>query len=201
MYRQIVFSLLLMAVWPLTTQGAEEAPAQDQVLALEAEPTGGDFTLNSLQGPVSTKDLRGKVIMLYFGYTKCPDVCPSSLAFMTQAMNELSAEEQKDVVGIFVSVDPKRDSVEILAEYAGYFHENYIGVTGSEAEIARVAKLFGAQYYTVELEDSAFGYAVNHSSATYMVDQRGGLRFVFPHETPPKVLLEAMRYLLTEGHT
>jgi protein SCO1/2 len=138
------------------------------------------------------------VILLYFGYTKCPDVCPTSLALITQAINELSGDELKEVVSLFVSVDPKRDTPQSLAEYVGYFHDNFIGVTGSPAEVAEAARRYGAQYHEVELKDSALGYAVNHSSATYLVDAAGELRFVFPHETPPSVLLEGVRYLLAE---
>lgn len=199
MFMRIFFCSLICVVWSLHVYGVEGEPRQDKVLEQTAAPTGGDFTLHSVKGPVSTKDLRGKVIMLYFGYTKCPDVCPTSLAFMTQALNELSSEELKNVIGIFVSVDPKRDTLKTLDEYVGYFHENYIGLTGSAAEVAEVAKLYGAQYYEEELKDSAFGYSVNHSSATYLIDRQGKLRFVFPHETPPAILLEGIRHLSVDN--
>ncbi len=199
MFMRFFFCAFICVVWSLHAYGAEGEPRQDKVLEQAVAPTGGDFTLQSVKGPVSTRDLRGKVILLYFGYTKCPDVCPTSLAFMTQALNELSPEELKNVIGIFVSVDPKRDTLKTLDEYVGYFHENYIGLTGSAAEVAEVAKLYGAQYYEEELKDSAFGYSVNHSSATYLIDRQGKLRFVFPHETPPGILLEAIRHLSVDN--
>ncbi len=198
MYKSIFLGLLLALGWMINVQGADAKP-QDRILEQAAAPTGGDFTLQSVNGPVSTAALRGKVILLYFGYTMCPDICPTSLSFMTQALNDLSEDELEDVVGIFVSVDPQRDNVKKLGDYVGYFHKNYIGVTGTEAEVAEVAKLYGAQYYAVELKDSAIGYSVNHSSATYMIDTKGQLKFIFPHETPPKVMLEALRYLMAES--
>ena len=196
---RVVLSLLLVLGCAIEAHATEQAPAQDEVLAQTAAPTGGDFTLQSINGPVSTRDLRGKVLMLYFGYTKCPDVCPTSLAYMTQTLHELSPEELQQVVSLFISVDPKRDNVQALADYVGYFHENFIGLTGSADEIAAVARLYGAQYHEVELPGSAFGYSVNHSSATYLIDKKGELRLVFPHQTAPSIMLEGLRYLLMEG--
>ena len=169
---------------------------QDAIPETEDAPPGGDFTLQSKYGPVSLKDFRGKVVFLYFGYTKCPDICPTSLAFITETLSDLSDEELEKVKSIFVSVDPKRDTPEDLAEYVEYFHPNFVGVTGSEKEIAEMSKLYGAQYYEVELEGSAFGYSVNHSAAVYLIQPDGGLRFIFPHATPSSVMLEAVRYLL-----
>ncbi|WP_294042909.1 SCO family protein [Thiolapillus sp.] len=122
--------------------------------------------------------------------------CPTSLSYMAQAFNELNDGELKKVVGVFVSVDPKRDTFELLDEYVDYFHPNFIGVTGKPEEIAKAAKLYGAQYYEVELKDSAFGYAVNHSAATYLIAPDGELRFIFPHGTSPEVISEAIRYVL-----
>ena len=199
MFRRVLLSLLLVLGCAVGSQAAEDAPHQDKVLELDQVPSGGDFTLQSIKGPVSTRDLRGKVLILYFGYTKCPDVCPTSLAFITQALSELSPEELQQVVGLFISVDPKRDNVQVLADYVAYFHESFIGLTGSADEIAAVAKLYGAQYHEVQLPGSAFGYSVNHSSATYLIDKKGMLRLMFPHQTEPSIMLEGLRYLMAEG--
>jgi protein SCO1 len=199
MYRWVFFVLLLVLSCAIEALATEDVQQQDEVLELDKAPSGGDFTLQSIDGPVSTKDLRGKVLMLYFGYTKCPDVCPTSLAYITQTLHELTPEELPQVVGIFISVDPKRDNVQALHDYVSYFHENFIGLTGSAEEIAEVAKLYGAQYHEVQLPGSAFGYSVNHSSATYLIDKKGELRFVFPHQTAPSIMLEGLRYLMAEG--
>ena len=165
---------------------------------LNTAPTGGDFTLESAAGPVSTRSFRGKQILLYFGYTQCPDVCPTSFSLMAQALNELDPQELEKVVGLFVSVDPKRDTVAILAEYVDYFHPSFIGVTGDPESIETAAKLFGVQYSYTDASDSAMGYIVNHSAAVYLIDQQGELRFAFPHETPPETMLGAIRMLLEE---
>jgi len=171
---------------------------QAQTAQRQEAPSGGDFTLHAASGTVALSDFRGKVVMLYFGYTTCPDICPSALSFLTQALNELNEEELQKVQGIFVSVDPKRDTPEKLAQYVDYFHPNLIGVTGTAEEVAKAAKLYGAQYYEAELEDSPIGYAVNHSSVTYLITSDGALRFIFPHGTPPSVMLKAIRYVLDE---
>ncbi len=188
----LVFWLLWMPL--LLADGQPEG--NTELPGITEAPPGGDFTLHSSKGPFVLKDYRGKAVLLYFGYTQCPDVCPTSLSYLTQAFHELNDEELKKVVGVFVSVDPKRDSFELLDEYVAYFHPNFIGVTGSEKELAEAAALYGAQYYEVELEGSAFGYAVNHSAATYLIAPNGELRFIFPHDTSSEVISEAIRYVL-----
>ena len=188
----LVFGLLFL----LPVLAGEPVVRKDGVPGITEAPPGGDFSLHSSRGPFSLKDLQGKVVLLYFGYTRCPDVCPTSLSFMTQALNMLNDEELKKVQGVLVSVDPKRDTFDVLDEYAEYFHPNLMGVTGSEKEVAVAAGLYGAQYYEVELKGSAFGYSVNHSAVTYLIGKEGELRFIFPHGTPSSVILEAIRYSL-----
>ncbi|MBV2121144.1 MAG: SCO family protein [Candidatus Thiodiazotropha sp. (ex Ctena orbiculata)] len=196
MFRNFLFFMVL-SVFVSSVQSAESV-ARDRVLDLRGEQLGGDFTLQSSQGEFSLEQLRGKVVVLFFGYTKCPDVCPSSLALLSQALNELSEEELQQVRGVFISVDPKRDTFQTLDDYVSYFHPNLIGVTGSESEVAKVAKLYGAQYVEVKLEASAFAYAVDHSATTYLISPQGELRFLLPHQTPSVMMLEAIRYLLAE---
>jgi len=207
MIRSTVMTICLLGIISPTLLYAADKPAGSigqarsekvQVPPTQEAPTGGDFTLQADSGPVALQDFRGKVVMLYFGYTSCPDICPSALSFLTQALNELNDEELKKVQGIFISVDPKRDTPKKLAEYTNYFHPNLIGITGSEQEVAAAAKLYGARYYEEELEGSPIGYAVNHSSVTYLVTSDGALRFIFPHGTPPSVILKAIRYVLNE---
>ncbi len=188
--------LFLMLPWGLANA---ETGTKSELQPLSSALTGGDFTLQSIDGPVSTKAFRGKLILLYFGYTQCPDVCPTSFSLMAQALNELDEQELAHISGIFVSVDPKRDSVERLAEYVDYFHPSFIGVTGSPDEISAAAKGYGVQYSFTDASDSAMGYIVNHSAAVYLIDQQGVLRFAFPHETPPETMLGAIRMLFEEA--
>lgn len=189
--RAILFFLLM----PLLVMAQELRPP-DQMPKIKEAPPGGDFMLHSSNGPFSLQEQRGRVVLLYFGYTKCPDICPTSLASLAVALNQLEKEELSKVQGVFITVDPERDTLELLDDYVEYFHPSLVAVTGSKDEIAAAARFYGAKYYEVELEGSAFGYAVNHSAAIYLVTPEGELRFIFPHGTPSYVILEAIRYVL-----
>ena len=194
MFRIILFFFALLIQF--SSAASDDIAQKDEILSTSSEYPGGDFTLYSSQGKFTLKQLRGKIAVIYFGYTKCPDVCPTSLAIIAQALNELSEDELKSVQGVFVSVDPKRDSFQVLDQYVSHFHPNLVGITGKESSIAEIAKRYGVQYEEVTLEGSDFGYAVNHSSVTYLITPGGELRFIFPHQTPAFVILEAIRYLL-----
>ena len=194
----IIAPTLLYAAGDATGSIGQTSTKKVPIPQQQEAPPGGDFTLHAASSAVALQDFRGKVVMLYFGYTTCPDICPTALSFLAQALNGLNSKELKKVQGIFISVDPKRDTPEKLAEYAAFFHPNLIGVTGTAEEVATTAKLYGTQYYEAELEDSPIGYAVNHSSVTYLITSDGALRFIFPPGTPPSVMLEAIRYVLNE---
>lgn len=195
----ICTALVILSLCTLTMAGEVPSEGEENPNKQQVAPPGGDFTLQSVTGPVSTLSFRGKVILLYFGYTQCPDICPTSLSLMAQSLNELTPGELEQVVGLFVSVDPKRDTVKRLAEYVGYFHPNFIGLTGTPEAVAAAAGLYGAQYSFSDTDDSAMGYIVNHSAAVYLIDQAGVLRFVFPHETSPETMLGAIRMLFEKG--
>jgi len=168
-----------------------------ELLPEAGTPSGGDSTLQSAAGAVALHDFRGKVALLNFGYTHCPDICPLSLGFMAQALDTLNDEELQHVQGLFVTVDPLRDTADLLHEYTNYFHEKIIGLTGSEAAVDVAAKQYGVQYFLVRREgDPADEYAVNHSAATYLITPQGVLRFIFPHATPPTVVRDAVRHVL-----
>lgn len=161
---------------------------------------GGDFTLTSAQGPVSLSDFRGKVSVLYIGYASCPDVCPTALAVLTQSLKQLDAEDREQVQGIFISVDPERDTPEKLAEYAAFFSPRIIGVTGSQDQIDQVVRQYGAFYRKVEMKDSAMGYAVDHSSRLYLIDREGRLVQTLLHNSSPQELTQGLQTLLaTQG--
>ncbi|MCP3868451.1 MAG: SCO family protein [Gammaproteobacteria bacterium] len=189
--------LLLLWSFSLCAVEGKELGAVEVAPPIAEAPPGGDFTLRSADGPISLKDFRGNVVFIYFGYTRCPDICPASLGYLSQALDELSEQELKKVRALLVSVDPDRDTPESLKEYVAYFHPSFIAVTGTAEEVAAAAELYGAKYYPVELEGSSFGYAVNHSTVTYLVTPDGELRFIFPHGTPPDVLAEAASYVLS----
>ena len=178
-------------------QPANDQPLKHTNLELSGKPVGGDFTLEIQDKDLSLKDLRGKVVILYFGYTQCPDICPTSLALLTQALSQMTEEELAGVQSIFVSVDPDRDNVTRLQEYATYFHPNIIGATAEKPVIDEMVKRYGAAYRVVE-SDSAVGYLVDHSSYTYLIDKQGKLRKTLAHGTVPATILEELRKLLAE---
>jgi protein SCO1/2 len=165
-----------------------ERPLPTAVIA-----AGGDFTLQSANGPVSLSDYRGKVVLLYFGYTYCPDVCPTSLAATAEGMKQLSPDEAANVAMIFVSVDPKRDTPARLKEYAEFFHPAMVGVTGTPENIAEIAKRYGVFYAEQKLEMSGGGYVVDHSADTFIVGKDGQLVGKMVHATPPDQVVVALR--------
>lgn len=158
-------------------------------------PAGGDFVLQTADGPFDTKAERGKVLLVYFGYSHCPDVCPASLAAGGMALNALSAEERAKVRLLMISVDPERDSLQHLKEYTGFFHPQMLGATGTPAEIAKIAGSFGAGY--VKQAAKADGsYAVDHTVSTYVVGPDGKLAAVLDLGVTTDKLLATIRQLL-----
>ena len=158
-------------------------------------PTGGDFVLQSAAGPVDTKALRGKTLLIFFGYTHCPDVCPASLAAGAQALNALTAEERARTRMIMISVDPDRDTPERLKEYAAFFHPDMLGVTGSATQIENVARSFGAGYLRQPTRADG-SYAVDHTANTYLVGPDGKLAATISLGTPTADIAAAIRKLL-----
>jgi protein SCO1 len=190
----LVFALAVSLVWVVFFW--ESAPpsghARLGMAELGTPPSGGGFTLESADGPVSLEDLRGRALLLYFGYTYCPDICPSALAYISAAFSTLSEDELARVGGVFISVDPQRDTPERLKQYAEHFHPQILGLTADPTTIAEVAGRYGAAYHMVD-SGSAAGYLVDHSSYTYVIDPQGRLREILPHGTPPGELVHAIR--------
>ena len=169
---------------------------RDRALQTPALPRGGDFVLESAAGPVALADFRGRVVLLYFGYTACPDICPTSLAILAAALRGLDADERARVRVLFVSVDPARDDPAHLREYAGYFHPEIIGLTGTAATLAELARRYGVAYRRTEAADSALGYLIDHSALVYLIDPDGHLREQLPHGLPADQIIARVRRLL-----
>ena len=162
--------------------------------------SGGDFSLNSVDGPVALANFRGKYVILYFGYTYCPDICPTSLGALSQAMNQLTDQERAQVQGLFISVDPERDTLEKIQTYATYFHPSFKGISGSTEELDRVADQYGVYYRKVPVEGSAMGYAVDHSSTLFLINRDGVLQDRIQHSGSPQAILSQIRALMeSEG--
>lgn len=192
----IIAFLVAILVWLLLFWNPVSSKNQ-QNSVLSERPIGGDFVVQTKDKELSLESLRGKVVLMYMGYTQCPDICPTSLALLSQALHNLNETELTDVNGLFISVDPDRDTLGKVAEYTGYFHSKIIGSTADKAEIDRIAKLYGSAYRMVE-SDSAMGYIVDHSSNTYVIDKTGKLRYTLTHGTPAEKIVSTVRELLAE---
>lgn len=203
-WRRLAALACLLSAWlaassPLHAQAVRPQPDR-AVVQVSPFPAGGDFTLQSARGPVTLAGLRGKVVLLFFGYVTCPDVCPMTLANLEQAASRLSPEERRQLQVVFVSVDPERDTPAILAEYTSSFDLPALGATGSPAQVADLAERYAAQYERVEMPGSALRYAVNHSAAVYLIDPGGRLRLLLRHTAPPARFADEIRRLLRSSN-
>lgn len=143
-----------------------------------------DFTLTADNGEaVSFDSFRGKVVLVYFGYTFCPDVCPASLAELAAAVDELDPSQREDVQVVMISVDPARDTPQVLDDYLNHFDPAFVGLTGTDEEIAAVAADYNV-FYEAHEGTAATGYLVDHWSGVYLVDREGNLTETFGFGTP-----------------
>ncbi|WP_024851633.1 SCO family protein [Hydrogenovibrio kuenenii] len=161
--------------------------------AIAPAPVGGDFTAISSKGNVSLSDFKGKWVYLYFGYTFCPDICPTNLGNMSGAYQQLTPEEKKQVQFIFFSVDPKRDTPKRMQEYSNYFDMNLLGVTAKKAVIDDVTKRYGAVYSIHHEKGDGNNYSVDHSAFTYVISPTGKLMEQIPHGTDSQGFLNNIR--------
>lgn len=139
--------------------------------------------------------MRGKAVLLFFGYTSCPDVCPTTLAELKQALNELDEEIARQVQVVFVTVDPERDTPERVQEYVNHFNPDFIGLSGSESELVQVWHQYGVFREIVD-GTSAAGYIVNHTARVTLIDQDGNMRISFAFETPVEDIVHDLKLLL-----
>lgn len=157
---------------------------------------GGDFTLRNADGDVSLSDFSGQIVVLYFGFLNCPEVCPASMGMVSNAMNRLDTDEQNQVQPILVSIDPERDSLDQLAEFTQYFHPRLLGLTGTSDEIEAVAQDYGAFFEVTDSSSPGSAYEFRHSSRYYVIDQNGELVDAMRHSTTASELVTRIRTLI-----
>lgn len=160
-----------------------QSPAEAPAIDLEA--TTGEL--------VSLDSFAGKLVVVYFGYTHCPDVCPTTLSTLNKALQRMG-DAADGVQVVMVTVDPARDSVEVLAEYMAYFNDSFVGLTGSVEDIATVATTYGV-YFAANEGDVASGYTVDHTASLMVIDREGHLRLVLPPELGPDEIAADLDYL------
>jgi protein SCO1/2 len=161
-------------------------------------PVGGPFTLSDPAGRrVALADFRGKLVLLYFGYATCPDVCPTDLATIGVALRALGAAAE-EVQPVFITLDPLRDTPAVLREYATVFHPRFVALTGTEDEVRRVATDFKVFFEKVPLPGTTT-YAIDHSAYTFLLDREGRFVILFPPGTEADRMLEMLREQLADG--
>ena len=174
---------------------------------------GGPFTLIDTTGAVVTDaDFRGRLMLVYFGYTYCPDLCPTALTAMAQAIDMLGADGAK-VVPVFITVDPERDTPEHLKEYVSFFHPRQVGLTGTAGQVAAVAKAYGVYYAKDPAHDAEphdhgaaddagaddahrHDYDMEHVTTIYLMGPKGAYRARFNHATGAPEMAERIRKFL-----
>jgi len=160
----------------------------------ENVPIGGDFVLTDHNGNEFSSDMmKGKLSLVYFGFTFCPDICPASLQKLTNVLSALG-KYQIDVLPIFITVDPARDTPDILKEYLGHFHPKFVGLTGSEEKIREVANLYKVFYAIAEgVTEKDDKYMLDHSSFVYLMDRNGKYMKHFYMNSTPEEIIEYIR--------
>ncbi len=153
---------------------------------------GGGFTLTADdESRYSLGDSRGRVVVISFGYTFCPDICPTALATIGQALKQMGKDAEQ-VDALFISLDPDRDTTERLRSYTEFFHPRLIGLTGSAAELKQVADQYKV-YYGFVGKGKTERYSMDHSANLYILDTEGRLSSMLPHGMPPGALVDRIR--------
>ena len=201
-----VFLALLAGCQPQDKTEPAAAPASATAAAptaagfhgtdMRKEDIGGDFTMTDGDGkPFSLSSLKGKVVMLSFGYTHCPDVCPTELLTQNDALKQLG-EQAKDVAVVFASVDPERDTPELIGKYAKQFNPEFIGLTVTEGQSLPIIK---QQYRVVSAkagQQSDTVYLVDHTAGSYLIDKNGEVAVFSPYGSSASQIADDVKILL-----
>jgi protein SCO1/2 len=174
------------------------APETFRGSIIEPSPPAPEIPLTTNSGEVfRLSDYRGSVVLLFFGYTSCPDICPATMAELKQARALLRSEEAERVQVVFITVDPMRDSPSAIQEYVERFDPAFIGLSGSLADLSEVWRAYGVYREEGEPNDSGW-YVVSHTARVYAVDPQGALRLSFAFGTFPEDVANDIRILLNE---
>ena len=168
-------------------------PSANNGTVSEGKPlVGGAFTLTDTAGKrVTEKDFAGRPMLVYFGYTNCPDICPAGLQIISAALDKLGPQADKLSV-LFISLDPERDTPAVLGEYVKSFHPRIAGLTGSVEEMTAAAKAYRVYHKKVMLEGSAAEYSIDHTGFMYLMDGRGEYLKHFPHNVAIDTLAQEL---------
>jgi protein SCO1/2 len=186
----------LCVMLALACAGAAQARSAAEtmdILMWNREPVGGPFQLIDHTGKHrSDRDFRGRLMLVYFGFTYCPDVCPTDLMAIGQALEQLGPDADA-VQPVFITLDPERDTTEHLAEYVPMFHPQLLGLTGSLDAIGAAAEAYKVYFAKVPIGKDAGDYTVDHTSFIYLMDRDGKYLGFFPPGTSAERMVEIIR--------
>ncbi len=189
----IVLGVVVVAGWLISST---LRPHTFHGTILQSPLAAANFTLTGHDGqPVSLSDFKGQVVLVYFGYTTCPDVCPTTLAELHATLQVLGIRA-KDVQVLMVTVDPERDTMPVMADYVTHFDARFIGLTGTPDQIAQIATSYGVAYSRHEGPSAIGGYLVDHTATVTAIDRQGHVRVIFPFNTPAADIAADVDYLL-----
>ncbi|NMJ43416.1 SCO family protein [Roseomonas sp. JC162] len=177
-----------VAAW---TGGDMPAPSAGGVQLAQGVSLGGPFTLVDQTGrTVTERDFAGRPLLVYFGFTYCPDVCPTELGTIVAALDAMGPAGER-VTPVFISIDPERDTPAAMADYVSRFHPRMIGLTGSAEQVAQAARAYRVYYAKARSRDTT-EYTMDHSSFIYLVGPDGRVRSLFRPETTPEAIAAAV---------
>ena len=179
----------LLLLWQ-ARRGAE-VPVLGKVVSTGAAAVGGPFTLTDQTGrKVSSSDFRGRYMLVYFGYSMCPDVCPTTLAVMADALGEIDPTARK-IVPVFITVDPERDTPAVVGRFAAAFDPRIVGLTGTPAQIEAVKKVYAVWAARGDTSPGG-GYLVNHSRQVYLMDPSNKPLALVPADEGPEAVARSL---------
>lgn len=190
-----LIAVILLAAVGIALYQQSNQPTAFYGARIEPPLPRDDFLLHSESGPVRLSDFRGKFVALYFGFTRCPDVCPTALAALRQALSETPGAEERLQV-LFISVDYKSDTPETAHGYARLFNPAFIGLTGSQAEVDAAARAFGIFYKLNDPDPETGAYTVDHTATTLVLDPDGNLILTWMYGMAPDQIASDLRLLL-----
>ncbi len=195
--RRLLPGLAAMAVAAVVLAGCiRDDPYQFKGGLFEPAAAAAPIELTDQHGnPFSLSAMNGEVVLVYFGYTTCPDLCPTTLSDFT-AVKTMLGDDAENVRFVMVTVDPERDTGERLAQYLAFFDDEFVGLHGEVEEIEAVKNGYGVIANKVEYPDSATGYLVDHTSLIYVIDRDGNLLLTYPYGFDPESIAEDIRHLV-----
>lgn len=194
----MVFALILaifaVVFWMNPKEFNGDAPSHAQVTSNAR--IGGAFELMDTTGRVvRDSDFKGRYRLVFFGFTHCPDICPTTLLVISNVLRELGSDAEK-VAPLFITLDPERDTPEIMGQYVRNFHPSLIGLTGTPEQVKAVADAYKVYYSRIDQPDSAVDYVVDHSGYIFLMDQHGEYVTHFPHNVSEQTLAKELKRVL-----